>query len=149
MSKRKHMSSGIDRRGFLKVGAVGAGAAGLIGFQGCASSDHASNVTATALNFDAPDLGPAPANPFSSAPLENVRIGYVGVGGMGTAHVRNLIKIEGCQITAICDINEAHAQRAADLVVEAGRAFDDVRDHAGRARRRRDIGELEGPDEAG
>ncbi len=114
------MSSGIDRRGFLKVGAVGAGAAGLIGFQGCASSDHASNVTATALNFDAPDLGPAPANPFSSAPIENVRIGYVGVGGMGTAHVRNLIKIEGCQITAICDINEAHAQRAADLVVEAG-----------------------------
>jgi len=52
--------------------------------------------------------------------MEIVRIGMVGVGGMGTAHVRNLLRIEGCQITAVCDIRPAHAQRSADLIVEAG-----------------------------
>lgn len=53
-------------------------------------------------------------------PLEKVRIGYVGVGGMGTAHVNNLLKIPGAEILAVCDILESHAERAQDLVVKAG-----------------------------
>jgi hypothetical protein len=52
--------------------------------------------------------------------MELVRIGYVGVGGMGTAHVRNLLRIEGCQITAVCDIVPEHAERASRLIQEAG-----------------------------
>ncbi len=53
-------------------------------------------------------------------PMEKVRIGYVGVGGMGTAHVENLLKIKGAEIVAVCDIVESHAARAQDLVVKAG-----------------------------
>jgi predicted dehydrogenase len=52
--------------------------------------------------------------------METVRIGFVGVGGMGTAHVRNLVRIEGCVVTAVCDIRPAHAERARDIIVEAG-----------------------------
>jgi predicted dehydrogenase len=52
--------------------------------------------------------------------METVRIGYVGVGGMGTAHVRNLVRIEGCVITAVCDIRPGHAERARDIILEAG-----------------------------
>ena len=53
-------------------------------------------------------------------PMEKVRIGYVGVGGMGTAHVENLLKIKGAEIVAVCDIVETHAARAQDMVVKAG-----------------------------
>jgi predicted dehydrogenase len=64
---------------------------------------------------------PAPAvRPFAVPPIPEVRIGFVGVGGMGTVHVRNLVRIPGCRITAVCDIVEAHAVRAAGIITEAG-----------------------------
>lgn len=49
-----------------------------------------------------------------------VRIGFVGVGGRGTSLVRRLLKLEGVEIPAICDIDEDHLQRAQKLVMEAG-----------------------------
>jgi hypothetical protein len=64
---------------------------------------------------------PAPAEyPLAAPPMETVRIGFVGVGGMGTVHVENLVRIPGCRITAVCDIAEAHARRAAKLITDAG-----------------------------
>jgi predicted dehydrogenase len=56
-----------------------------------------------------------------SDPLTKVRIGYVGVGGMGTAHVNNLLKIEGAEIVAVCDIVESRVTRAQELCEKAGR----------------------------
>jgi len=53
-------------------------------------------------------------------PLKKVRIGYVGVGGMGTAHVSNLLKIEGAEIRAVCDIVDDRVRRAQDMTVKAG-----------------------------
>ncbi len=61
-----------------------------------------------------------PAEPFVAPPLEVVRIGYVGVGGMGTAHVRNLVRIPGCEIRAVCDIVPERVERAQQIVVDAG-----------------------------
>jgi predicted dehydrogenase len=59
---------------------------------------------------------PAPV----AKPLERVRIGFVGVGGMGTAHVENLLKIKGAEIRAVCDIVESKVARVQALAVEAG-----------------------------
>lgn len=120
MPDKNKLISGVDRREFFKIGALGAGVAGLTGVAGCSRSTSDTTVAAGQLSFPAPNLGNAPATPFAAPPIENVKIGYVGVGGMGTAHVRNLVKIEGCQITAVCDINESHARRASDIIVEAG-----------------------------
>ena len=53
-------------------------------------------------------------------PMAKVRIGYVGVGGMGMAHVENLLKIEGAEIVAVCDIVEERVKRAQDMVEKAG-----------------------------
>src|SRR5438552_13893014 len=61
-----------------------------------------------------------PAAPFAAPPMERVRIGFVGVGGMGTVHVRNLLQIEGAQIRAVCDIVEDEVTRAQELVQKAG-----------------------------
>ncbi len=52
--------------------------------------------------------------------MEKVRIGYIGVGLMGTSHVENLLKIAGAEIVAVCDIVEAKVKRAQDLVEKAG-----------------------------
>lgn len=105
-------SRGVDRRDFIRMGtlagvgvAVAAGAA-----VEAAEKQHG--------------LGPAPERFFAAPPIEKVRIGFVGVGGMGSAHVRNLLKIakiEGwCVITALCDIDEGNLNRNLDAVEKAG-----------------------------
>jgi predicted dehydrogenase len=63
----------------------------------------------------------AGAEPFLAAPpIETVRIGFVGVGGQGTAHVENLLRIEGCVIKAVDDIVPEKVTRIQDLVERAG-----------------------------
>ena len=111
-------ATGVSRRSFLKTGAAGLGAAAVTTSAGCAPGADAVEGQETSA---APQgLGSPPAQPLIAPPLDVVRIGFVGVGGMGTAHVRNLVRIEGCVITAVCDIAEAHAERAADIIEEAG-----------------------------
>jgi hypothetical protein len=61
-----------------------------------------------------------PDLPFRAPPLDRVRIGFVGVGGMGSVHLENLLAIEGVELRAVCDIRQAHADRASARVVEAG-----------------------------
>ncbi|HLJ57950.1 MAG TPA: Gfo/Idh/MocA family oxidoreductase, partial [Chthonomonadaceae bacterium] len=43
-----------------------------------------------------------------------VRIGIVGVGGMGQAHVRGLAAIPNARLAAVCDWDEALARKAAE-----------------------------------
>jgi Glycosyl hydrolase 109, C-terminal domain/Oxidoreductase family, NAD-binding Rossmann fold len=62
----------------------------------------------------------AAAGPFAAAPIETVRIGYVGIGGQGSGHVENLLKIPGCRITAVCDIRPERTDWATKAVTAAG-----------------------------
>ena len=101
------MSHPFNRRNFLKKGAqAGLGVAlGSIMLKSYAKS---------------PLIGPAPK--FQNAkPMNKVRMGFVGVGGMGTAHVRNFLKIEGAEIVAVCDVRESSTKRVQDLCKEAGK----------------------------
>jgi predicted dehydrogenase len=102
-------SDAISRRDFLERSAAGAAALGVW-------SAACTRPTGGQLS-----PGPSPATAFlATAPLESVRIGFVGVGGMGTVHVRNLVDIPGAEIVAICDIREAHAERAKQIVLDKG-----------------------------
>ena len=105
---RGHRKDGLDRREVIKIGTLaGVGAAmGMAEWLGCRATGRR--------------IGPAPQLPFAAPAMETVRIGFVGVGGMGTHHVRNLVNIEGAAIRAICDIREEHARRAQDIVENAG-----------------------------
>ncbi|MGE0354692.1 MAG: Gfo/Idh/MocA family protein, partial [Gemmatimonadales bacterium] len=67
-----------------------------------------------------PDREGHPAPLFAAPPLERVRIGFVGVGGMGTVHVENLLRIEGADIAAICDIVPEKVAAAQEKVAAAG-----------------------------
>ncbi len=95
----------LSRRDLLQAGAMALGVAAV----GCAPGRGPS--------APAPALGPGP---FAAAPLDQVRIGFVGVGGMGTVHVQNLARIAGARISAVCDVVEAHAVRAANILTGAG-----------------------------
>jgi len=52
--------------------------------------------------------------------IDTVRVGYVGVGSQGTSHVRNLLRVPGTEVKAICDVREEFALRSAKLIEEAG-----------------------------
>jgi hypothetical protein len=52
--------------------------------------------------------------------MDPVKIGFVGVGGMGTHHIKNLVRMAGVEIVALCDIREANAARASEIVQAAG-----------------------------
>jgi predicted dehydrogenase len=98
-SDREHQ---LNRREFLKIGG-------------------SALVTATAASSPA---GAAPAQSstagFSAAPIDTVRIGFVGIGGQGAGHVRNLLQIPGCRVTAVCDIRTERTDWATKAITDAG-----------------------------
>jgi len=104
----------LDRRDALKLIASGLGLAALSGTAACASTVRAGSAEPR------PESGPAPERFFAAPPMDTVRIGFVGVGGMGSAHVRNLIRVEGCVIKAVGDIVPEKVTRMQDLITEAG-----------------------------
>src|SRR5438876_3809664 len=107
-------SDDLDRRDALKLIAGGLGLAALGGTAACASSVRAASAGPR------PKPGPAPEGFFAAPPMDTVRIGFVGVGGMGSAHVRNLIRVEGCVLKAVGDIVPEKVTRMQDLVAAAG-----------------------------
>lgn len=106
------MSNQFNRRNFLKKGAqAGLGVAlGSIVIKSYAKS---------------PLIGTAP-KPTVAKPLNKVRIGFVGVGGMGTAHVNNYLKIDGVEIKAVCDLLESRTSRVQKLCEDAGKPIPDA-----------------------
>jgi len=66
-----------------------------------------------------PTLSTAPGVK-KAKPIDLVRVGFVGVGGMGSAHCTNLLNIEGVEIRAVCDIVPEKAERISRWVTDKG-----------------------------
>lgn len=47
-----------------------------------------------------------------------IRIGIVGLGGMGIVHINNYLHIEGCQVVAACDIACGSAEKAENFGIK-------------------------------
>ena len=122
----------LDRRELMKLGAAGLGAA-VVGTSGLAEAatepgkDGAFGIGLPAglsesgrIHLEAPQLGMAPHHPLSADPIETVRVGYVGVGLQGSGHCRNLLRIPGARLSAVCDIIPEKVERWQRQVVEAG-----------------------------
>jgi predicted dehydrogenase len=58
--------------------------------------------------------------PAAAAPTDIIRVGMVGVGARGGGLLADLLKIEGVQVPALCDINETNLARNQQRVVNAG-----------------------------
>ncbi len=108
----KLSAANLKRREFLKTGLVAGlgtafGKSALAG-RNIVSSPGLGSTGDTLIEFKVP-------------PIDPVRIGFVGVGGMGSAHVRNFLKIEGAEIRAVCDIVEEKVARIQTWCEESGR----------------------------
>src|SRR5215471_21063072 len=93
-----------ERRDCIKLGTTAIAAGALAG------RETPANAQPTATGTTA----------FAAPAIPLVLIGYVGIGGQGSSHVRNLLKIKGCQITAVCDIRSERTDWAAKAITEAG-----------------------------
>jgi predicted dehydrogenase len=58
--------------------------------------------------------------------VERVKLGLIGLGLIGTAHVRTLRKVEECHLIAISDVDEKHAETAAELDINFYRDYEDM-----------------------
>ena len=97
----------FNRRDFVRLGAAGLGVA----LGGASLAAHAADPRETA---------PAAAWPLVNQPLKRVRVGFVGAGGMGTNHIRNLLRIPGVELCAVCDIVESKVKNVQELARKAG-----------------------------
>lgn len=124
----KSLDPALSRRDLVRLGAAGLGAAwvgpgaigGAVGGQISTHTGQIPTWSGAQVLDRGMELGPAPARRFAAAAIDHVRVGYVGTGLQGTAHVRNLAKVQGCRVTAVCDIEPDNAERAAQVVVDAG-----------------------------
>lgn len=93
----------MDRREFLKKSSLMG--SGVILTAGCGVETKRLSTTPVAKKVK---------------PVETVKIGFVGVGGMGSWHCKNLLNIEGAEIRAVCDIVESKVEKIQKWCVDAG-----------------------------
>lgn len=67
------------------------------------------------------ELAPQGSALFPAAPLDVVRIGFVGLGGQGSVPVENLLSLEGVEIRALCDIVPEKVSRWQQKIRDMGR----------------------------
>lgn len=60
--------------------------------------------------------------------MEKVRIGIIGIGGMGTSHAKNIVagKVPNAELTAVCDINTERLEWAKQSFGDSVKRFDQV-----------------------
>ena len=91
------MTSQCHRRDFVKLGAA-AGTAWALGRRSLAAG----------------------ASAMPAGPLEQVRVGMVGIGSRGTFLLSLLLEQEGVAVKAVCDIIPERVAKAQDMVTAAG-----------------------------
>ena len=59
-----------------------------------------------------------------TAPSDKINLGFIGVGGMGTCHLRSFLGFEDVRITAVCDVRSDRRQQASERVNDFYGKFD-------------------------
>ncbi len=110
------MDNQLDRRGFLKKGTlVGLGSAvASMANSGC--SNQLKPDMKTALTGHKSMIG------VGSTPKDVIKVGFVGIGNMGSVHLKQLVDIEGAEVVAVCDIRPGKAEWARKYIVSKGGA---------------------------
>lgn len=57
---------------------------------------------------------------FAVAPIDTVRVGFIGVGMRGASAVKRFTRIPGAKITAVCDIDAQKVSKSIQFVEKAG-----------------------------
>ena len=65
--------------------------------------------------------GAKSATLLAAPPHERIRWGLIGLGDRGTSQLEELLELDHCDVTALCDTDPVVLKRAADLLVKAKR----------------------------
>ena len=57
---------------------------------------------------------------YAAPKLDPVRVGFIGLGNRGPDHLKNMTKLEGVEIKALCDLRSEYANRAAEDIKSYG-----------------------------
>jgi predicted dehydrogenase len=100
---------GLSRRGMIRT--LGACAAAALG---------ANSIEADTGRIPPRTAGQKSVLGLEHPPMEKVRIGLIGAGSRGMSLLRNLLDIDGVQVTAVCDIVPQRVATARARVAEKG-----------------------------
>lgn len=107
-----------NRRNFLKLTSLtGLGLAGgaMKGFAKEAEKSFPSTDAADTFFADRFNM-----SGYAAAKIENVRVGFIGLGQRGPTHLNNMTKLAGVSIVGLCDMREESVQKAQKLVEKSG-----------------------------
>ncbi len=107
-----------NRRNFLKLTSMtGLGLAGGVmkGFgketeKGFLSPNSTENLYVDRFNMSG----------YAAPKMENVRVGFIGLGMRGPTHLTNMTKLSGVSIMGLCDVREAKVLEAQKLIEKSG-----------------------------
>ena len=57
---------------------------------------------------------------FKCAPMEHVRIGFIGVGARGARAVERMMNIEGTEVVGVCDFIQANLDNSCAIIAKYG-----------------------------
>ena len=95
----------MNRKDFIKRSLLGTAGVSVLNQPFRAFATHHKLAAGELGNFD---------------PVDNVRIGVVGVGNRGDSLLKQVLRLENCQVTGVCDLIEARVERGQRWVTEAG-----------------------------
>jgi predicted dehydrogenase len=75
----------------------------------------------------------------TQAPGDNVRMGFIGVGGRGSTHLRNILETKGVEVTWVCDIDPTALDRAATTVAQKAGKKPSATEHHDRVLAAKDV----------
>lgn len=100
-----------NRRSFLKfTGLAGIGLAGGGVLKGFAKQPSKETKTGNGLNN--PYKQVFNMSGYAAPKIETVRLGFIGLGQRGPNHLRNMCKLDGVDIKALCDIRASSVEKA-------------------------------------
>ena len=99
-----------NRRNFLKTAAAGVAAVGLSEFKAFAAAPGSP------VRFPVPAREGKSVMGLTCNPLSKVRIGVIGLGMRGMDSVERLLKVDGVEITAVCDVVPDRVLQAQKIV---------------------------------
>jgi len=116
-----------DRRNFLKTAAfAGAGAMSAASITSCNTSNEGSDLQRIKEVADKSRSQHFNMSGYRAPAIDNVRIGFIGLGSRGSGAVRRMMNIDGTEIKALCDKRPAAVQNSRGAMLEYGLAPADI-----------------------
>ena len=110
-----------NRRDFIKVaGMAGLGLTSIEGFSSVKNSFEDSDLPAMIRENEKNRTGNFNMSDYGAPKLSTIRVGIIGLGQRGPAHLQNMVRLEGVEVKALCDIRPEKAEAAKKLAEEKG-----------------------------